>query len=94
GGAGAPGLRQHPDPPRGLEAPATDIRPFGLVHDVLDVNLGYIRQMIDEHMVAGGLQPASGTARHVRPRDHSQRLFMLCSLAIWARSPEHDRSNA
>lgn len=68
--------------------PGTDATPFGVVHDVLDIDLGSVEQMIDEHDVAGGLAPASGTTGHVRPRDHSQRLFMLCSLAIWARSLE------
>ena len=58
-------------------------RPFGKVHDVLPINMDYVRQMIDEHWAAGGLTPKY-TTRHVRKRDHGQRLFGLVSLAIWA----------
>ncbi len=58
-------------------------RPFGQVHDVLPINMDYVRQMIDEHWAAGGLTPKY-TTRHVRKRDHGQRLFALVSLAIWA----------
>lgn len=58
-------------------------RPFGAVHDLLPINLDYVRQMIDEHWAAGGLTPKY-TTRHVRKRDHGQRLFALVSLAIWA----------
>lgn len=60
-------------------------RPFGRVHDVLDINLAFIRRMLDEHWAAGGLTPMH-TTRTVRPRDHGQRLFALVSLAIWSRS--------
>jgi asparagine synthase (glutamine-hydrolysing) len=44
---------------------------FGRVHDVLDINMRYVDRMVREHTE--------------ERRDHSQRLFMLCSLAIWAR---------
>ncbi len=44
---------------------------FGRVHDELRINMRYVDRMIREHMESR--------------RDHSQRLFMLCSLAIWAR---------
>ncbi|MBL8747197.1 MAG: hypothetical protein JNK58_12685 [Phycisphaerae bacterium] len=60
-------------------------RPFGRVHDVLEIDMGFVRQMMDEHWAAGGLTPMH-TTRHVRPRDHGQRLFALVSLAIWAGS--------
>ncbi len=60
-------------------------KPFGRVHDVLEINMNFVRQMLDEHWAAGGLTPMH-TTRHVRPRDHGQRLFALVSLAIWARS--------
>lgn len=62
-------------------------RPFGFVHDVLNVNMAFVRQMLDEHWAAGGLTPMH-TTRHVRPRDHGQRLFALATLAIWARTLE------
>jgi len=58
-------------------------RPFGAVHDVLDINMKYVRAIVDEHMSAGGAQQAFSTVP-ARRRDHSQRLFMLLSLAIWA----------
>jgi len=58
-------------------------RPFGPVHDVLPINMNFVRQMIDEHWAAGGLTPKY-TTRSVRKRDHGQRLFGLVSLAIWA----------
>ncbi len=60
-------------------------RPFGAAHDVLDFNLDFVQQMIDEHDAAGGLSPRHSIAR---PRDHGQRLFALTSLAIWADSLE------
>jgi asparagine synthase (glutamine-hydrolysing) len=44
---------------------------FGRVHDVLDIDMRYVDRMIRDHTD--------------QRRDHSQRLFMLCSLAIWAR---------
>lgn len=60
-------------------------KPFGQIHDVLDINMDFVRRMLDEHWAAGGLKPLH-TTRHVRPRDHGQRLFALVSLAIWARA--------
>jgi asparagine synthase (glutamine-hydrolysing) len=60
-------------------------RPFGRVHDVLEINMDFVRRMLDEHWAAGGLTPMH-TSRHVRPRDHGQRLFALVSLAIWSRT--------
>ncbi len=60
-------------------------RPFGKVHDVLEINMGFVRQMLDEHWAAGGLTPMH-TTRAVRKRDHGQRLFALLSLAIWSRT--------
>ncbi len=64
-------------------------RPFGFVHDVLNVNMAFVRQMLDEHWAAGGLTPMH-TTRHVRLRDHGQRLFALATLAIWARTLEKE----
>ncbi len=49
-------------------------RPFGAAHDVLDFNMDYVRKITEEHME--------------QRRDHSQRLFMLTSLAIWSDSLE------
>lgn len=60
-------------------------RPFGHVHDVLEINMDFVRRILDEHWAAGGLTPIH-TKRRVRPRDHGQRLFALVSLAIWAKS--------
>jgi asparagine synthetase B (glutamine-hydrolysing) len=62
-------------------------RPFGVVHDALEIDVGFVRQMIDEHWAAGGLAPRF-TTRMVRPRDHGQRLFALVALSIWAGSLE------
>ena len=45
-------------------------RPFGPCHDVIDFNLDYVRTMIREH--------------DDRTRDHSQRLYMLTVLGVWA----------
>lgn len=59
--------------------------PFGAVHEALPINMGFVRQMIDEHWAAGGL-PARYTTGHVRKRDHGQRLFGLVTLALWART--------
>ncbi len=60
-------------------------RPFGKVHDVLQINMDFVRQMLDEHWAAGGLTPMH-TTRAVRQRDHGQRLFALLSLAIWSKT--------
>lgn len=62
-------------------------RPFGAVHDALKFNNKYIIQLIDEHFVAGDLPAPSGGTK-VKPRDHSQRLYLLTVLAIWARTSE------
>ncbi len=64
-------------------------RPFGAVHDALKINNKYIIQLIDEHFAAGDLPAPSGATR-IKPRDHSQRLFLLITLAIWARTLERD----
>jgi len=48
----------------------TSPQPFGPCHDVLAFNMDYVRTMIREH--------------DERTRDHSQRLYMLTVLAIWA----------
>jgi hypothetical protein len=37
----------------------------------VEINRGFVRRMVDEHMG--------------RRRDHSQRLYMLLVLSIWAR---------
>jgi len=58
-------------------------KPFGRVHEVLGIDVGFVREMIDEHRTAGGMAPVF-TTRAVRARDHGQRLFSLVSLAIWA----------
>lgn len=62
----------------------TSARPFGELHDAVRFDLGFVRQMLDEHWAAGGLTPMHTTAS-VRPRDHGQRLFVLLALSIWAR---------
>ena len=59
-------------------------RPFGHVHDLVPMNMEFVRRLLDEHWAAGGLTPMH-TTRSVRPRDHGQRLFALLALAIWAR---------
>lgn len=59
--------------------------------EALNINTDYVRQMIDEHMAAGsaGTPPPiaqlSKHIKHIRPRDHAQRLYMLTVLSIWAR---------
>lgn len=59
--------------------------------EALNINMDYVRQMIDEHMAAGspGTPPPiaqlSKRIKHIRPRDHAQRLYMLTVLSIWAR---------
>lgn len=45
--------------------------PFGPVHEALPIRMNALRRFIDEHTE--------------RRRDHSQRLFALTVLAIWAR---------
>lgn len=79
GGLGTMLMQLVGDPTR-----ARDGRPFGAVHDVLEFNNTYITRMIDEHWEAGGARAPSGSVK-VRPRDHSQRLYMLLVLAIWSR---------
>ena len=60
-------------------------QPFGAVHEAIEINVPFVRQMIDEHWAAGGLAPRF-TTRMVRPRDHGQRLFALVALSIWSDS--------
>ena len=48
----------------------TRTNPFGPCHDVMTFNMDYVRQMIHEH--------------DERVRDHSQRLYMLTVLGVWA----------
>ena len=57
--------------------------PFGELHELVDFRLPYVVRLADEHFAAGGMPTVSGTAR-VTPRDHSQRLYLLCVLAVWA----------
>lgn len=59
--------------------------PFGALHDLLELDMGFVRRMLDEHWAAGGLRPLH-TTRAVRPRDHGQRLFSILTLALWSRS--------
>lgn len=51
--------------------------PFGLPSLGIDLNMAYVRQMLDEHLGTG----KSGLVT----RDHSQRLYMLLVLSIWAK---------
>ncbi len=51
--------------------------PFGSPSLGIDLNMAFIRQMLDEHLGTG----PSGLV----VRDHSQRLYMLLVLSIWAR---------
>ncbi|OAB60541.1 hypothetical protein AY599_23380 [Leptolyngbya valderiana BDU 20041] len=55
--------------------------PFpGLASAGVEINMGFVRQMLREHDAAGerSINPWHG-------RDHSQRLYMLLVLSIWAR---------
>jgi asparagine synthase (glutamine-hydrolysing) len=55
--------------------------PFpGLAESGVEINMGFVQQMLGEHDAAG--------ERSVNPwhgRDHSQRLYMLVVLSIWCR---------
>ncbi len=51
--------------------------PFGPPSLGIDLNMKFIRQMLDEHLGTG----PSGMVK----RDHSQRLYMLLVLSIWAK---------
>ncbi len=51
--------------------------PFGPPSLGIDLNMAFIRQMLDEHLGTG----PSGLIK----RDHSQRLYMLLVLSIWAK---------
>ncbi|HVZ93321.1 MAG TPA: asparagine synthase-related protein [Phycisphaerales bacterium] len=57
--------------------------------EALQINMDYVRQMIDEHMSAGdGPSPIgqlTPARRRIRARDHAQRLYMLTVLSIWAK---------
>jgi asparagine synthase (glutamine-hydrolysing) len=48
----------------------TSVEPFGPPSLGIDLNMAFVRRMIGEHME--------------RKRDHSQRLYMLLVLSIWA----------
>jgi asparagine synthase (glutamine-hydrolysing) len=51
--------------------------PWGPPSLGIDLNMKFVRQMLDEHMGTG----MSGRVK----RDHSQRLYMLLVLSIWAK---------
>jgi len=51
--------------------------PWGPASLGIDLNMKFVRQMLDEHMGTG----MSGRV----VRDHSQRLYMLLVLSIWAK---------
>ncbi|HMN41554.1 MAG TPA: asparagine synthase (glutamine-hydrolyzing) [Phycisphaerales bacterium] len=51
--------------------------PFGPPSLGIDLNMAFIRRMLDEHLGTG----PSGLVK----RDHSQRLYMLLVLSIWAK---------
>lgn len=51
--------------------------PFGPPSLGIDLNMNFVRQMLDEHLGTG----PSGLVK----RDHSQRLYMLLVLSIWAK---------
>lgn len=53
------------------------IEPFGPPSLGIDLNMSFVRQMLDEHLGTG----PSGLVK----RDHSQRLYMLLVLSIWAK---------
>lgn len=51
--------------------------PFGPPGLGIDLNMNFVRRMLDEHLGTG----PSGLVR----RDHSQRLYMLLVLSVWAK---------
>jgi len=51
--------------------------PFGPPSLGIDLNMKFVRRMLDEHLGTG----PSGMVR----RDHSQRLYMLLVLSVWAK---------
>ena len=51
--------------------------PFGPPSLGIELNMNFVRQMLDEHLGTG----PSGLVK----RDHSQRLYMLLVLSIWAK---------
>jgi asparagine synthase (glutamine-hydrolysing) len=51
--------------------------PFGPPSLGIELNMKFVRQMLDEHLGTG----PSGVVK----RDHSQRLYMLLVLSIWAK---------
>lgn len=53
------------------------VDPWGPASLGIDLNMKFVRQMLDEHMGTG----MSGRVT----RDHSQRLYMLLVLSIWAK---------
>lgn len=53
------------------------IEPFGPPSLGIDLNMRFIRQMLDEHL-------GTGPGGQIK-RDHSQRLYMLLVLSIWAK---------
>ncbi len=53
------------------------VEPFGPPGLGIDLNMKFVRRMLDEHLGTG----PSGLVR----RDHSQRLYMLLVLSIWAK---------
>lgn len=64
--------------------------PFpGLGEAGVEINMKFVEQMIREHDAAGekSINPWHG-------RDHSQRLYMLTVLSIWAKWLEHTRREA
>lgn len=64
--------------------------PFpGLADAGVEIDMGFVRRMLREHDAAGerSLSPWRG-------RDHSQRLYMLLVLSVWARWLARVRANA
>jgi asparagine synthase (glutamine-hydrolysing) len=53
------------------------VEPWGPPSLGIDLNMKFVRQMLDEHLGTG----MSGRIK----RDHSQRLYMLLVLSIWAK---------
>lgn len=51
--------------------------PFGPPSLGIDLNMKFVRQMLDEHLGTG---PSGRVVR-----DHSQRLYVLLVLSIWAK---------